>query len=125
MIENNRIFPLGERASEYFKGEVYINKQLIEDNLLGIPIWNVVFTPSSCTYWHVHKIGQVLLVLDGVGWYQEEGKDMQVIRKGDIVSIPSGIKHWHGANKENSLTHLALTLGETVWLEEVENNGIN
>lgn len=121
MLDNELgIFPLGEKVEDYFQGEVYINKLFTDDKLLGTPIWNVVFGVGACTNWHIHKVGQVLLVLDGVGWYQEEEKEKQVIRKGDVINIPSDVKHWHGANEESSMTHLALTPGETVWLEEVE-----
>lgn len=119
-FKSNGIFPLGEKVEKYFQGEVYINKLFTEDKPLGAPIWNVTFSIGACTNWHIHKVGQVLLVLEGTGWYQEEGKEMQVIKKGDVINIPAGVKHWHGANRESSLTHLAITPGETEWLEEVE-----
>jgi hypothetical protein len=51
----------------------------------------------------------ILLVTDGKGWYQEKGKIARPISKGDVVVIPSNIEHWHGASKDNSLTHLAIT----------------
>ena len=69
--------------------------------------------------WHSHKVGQVLLVTGGEGWYQEEGKLAQLLKTGDVVNIPPNVKHWHGATKESWFVHLAMTPGETEWLEPV------
>jgi quercetin dioxygenase-like cupin family protein len=52
-------------------------------------------------------LGQVLIVTDRIGWVQQWGGPVQVMRKGDVVLIPPGVKHWHGATPTNSVTHLA------------------
>jgi len=69
------------------------------------------------------KLGQILIVTDGVGWVQQWGGPVQVIRKGDVVWIPAGVKHWHGATPTTTMTHIAFQEqldGRAVdWLEKV------
>ena|SRR5882724_8238823 len=73
--------------------------------------------------WHTHTLGQILIVTDGVGWVQKWGGPVQVIRKGDVVWIPAGVKHWHGATPTTTMTHIAFQEqldGRAVdWLEKV------
>jgi len=68
----------------------------------------VTFQPGARSAWHTHPLGQILIVTDGVGWIQQWGGPVQVIRKGDVVSIPAGVKHWPGATPTTSMTHIAL-----------------
>ena len=67
--------------------------------------------------------GQVLICVDGEGWYQEEGKEAQSLKAGDIVEIPANVKHWHGAKRESWFSHLAFEIPGTdlsnEWCEEV------
>ena len=77
----------------------------------------VSFEPGSRTHWHTHGGGQVLHVVEGSGFTQVEGGPMEQIRAGDTVTVGPGEKHWHGAGPEEPMRHLAVTLGEVVWLE--------
>jgi quercetin dioxygenase-like cupin family protein len=83
----------------------------------------VTFQPGARSAWHTHPLGQILIVTDGVGWVQQWGGPVQVIRKGDVVWIPAGVKHWHGATPTTTMTHIALQEeldGRLVdWLEQV------
>ena len=83
----------------------------------------VTFEPGARSAWHTHPLGQVLIVTDGVGWIQQWGGPVQVIRKGDVVWIPPGVKHWHGATPTTAMTHIAIQEqldGVAVtWLEQV------
>ena len=83
----------------------------------------VRFQPGARSAWHTHPLGQVLIVTDGVGWVQQWGGPVQVIRKGDVVWIPAGVKHWHGATPTTTMTHIAFQEqldGRAVdWLEKV------
>ena len=83
------------------------------------------FQPGARSAWHTHPLGQILIVTDGVGWIQQWGGPVQVIRKGDVVWIPPGIKHWHGATPATAMTHIAVQEslnGVAVnWLEQVTN----
>lgn len=79
----------------------------------------VVFAPSGRTYWHRHEGGQVLLVTAGEGQVWARGGVGGRISVGDVVSIPAGVEHWHGATDETLMTHTAISLGAHEWLEEV------
>lgn len=83
----------------------------------------VTFQPGARTAWHTHPLGQILIVTDGVGWIQQWGGPVQVIRKGDVVWIPADVKHWHGATPTTTMTHIAIQEqlnGVAVnWLEKV------
>jgi 4-carboxymuconolactone decarboxylase len=83
----------------------------------------VTFEPGARTAWHTHPLGQTLIVTAGHGWVQNEGGPKEEIRLGDIVWIPPGEKHWHGATAALGMTHIAISEaldGKTVdWLEQV------
>jgi 4-carboxymuconolactone decarboxylase len=83
----------------------------------------VMFEPGARTAWHSHPLGQTLIVTAGVGRVQRWGDPVEEIRQGDVVWIPPGQKHWHGAAPNSSMTHIAITEqtgGKTVdWMEEV------
>lgn len=91
------VFALGNDVSKFFTGTVYLNNLIKKDSVYNFPATNTVtFAPGSRSGWHVHG-GMEILVVGGKGYYQEEGKKAQIIRKGDVVHIPAGTRHWHGA----------------------------
>jgi quercetin dioxygenase-like cupin family protein len=45
--------------------------------------------------WHIHPGGQVLLITEGTGYYQERGKPLQVVHKGGVIKCLPGVEHWH------------------------------
>lgn len=89
----------------------------------------VTFDPFARSAWHTHPKGQLLIVIDGIGFVQEWQKPIQSIKKGDVVWTPPGIKHWHGASPQSILTHIAIqeTLhGKNIdWLEKVSDQQYN
>ena len=102
-------FPVGRKLpSPPFTGNAY-NANLIQMGQAGrFPeANNIVFQPGAHSGWHVHG-GMVVLVTGGVGIYQEEGKPAQVIRKGDVVEIPAGVRHWHGATKDSWFSQMVI-----------------
>lgn len=119
-MQKQSIFSLGEKAGENFTGEVYFRLVFNDSEPLNAPIANVTFAPGARTKWHSHKVGQVIIITNGEGWYQEEGKKAQPLKKGDTVNFRAGVKHWHGATKDSWFEHLALTPGETDWFEAVD-----
>ncbi|MCR8656513.1 cupin domain-containing protein [Paenibacillus endoradicis] len=119
-LSNSTIFPLGEKLGTNFIGDAYLQMILTDSSPLDAVIGNVTFAPKARNNWHSHKVGQVLLVTGGEGWYQEEGKAAQLLKTGDVVNIPSNVKHWHGATKYSWFVHLAISPGETNWYESVE-----
>jgi quercetin dioxygenase-like cupin family protein len=83
----------------------------------------VTFEPGARTAWHVHPLGQTLIVTAGCGYVQSFGGPIERIRPGDVVSCPPGEKHWHGATPSTAMTHIAIVEqqdGKTVeWMEKV------
>jgi len=83
----------------------------------------VTFAPGARTAWHTHPLGQTLIVTAGVGRVQKWGDDVQEIHPGDVVWIPPGVKHWHGASPTVGMSHLAISEsldGKSVeWMEKV------
>ena len=119
-------FPMGganEAFAQYFTGQSYLNMLSTEQVAVG----NVTFEPKCRNNWHIHHAdtggGQMLLVTAGEGWYQEWGKPAQKLKAGDVVHIPAGVKHWHGAARDSWFQHLAVEVpGEncsTEWCEPV------
>jgi quercetin dioxygenase-like cupin family protein len=85
----------------------------------GVIINTVTFSAGSRTHWHHHELGQILRVDAGYGLICSEGGAPQRIRPGDWIWIPPGERHWHGAAPDSFLTHTAISLGSTVWSDEV------
>lgn len=122
------MFGLGnpnEAYAQYFIGNSYLNP--LTDPKQTIFLANVSFEPGCRNNWHIHHAakdgGQILLCTDGMGWYQEWGKEARPLGPGDVVYIPDGVKHWHGASKDSWFSHIAFEApGEdcsTEWLEPV------
>ena len=122
-LDGDAIFPDGQNApKEYFTGTAWVNILVSADETKTFSTCNVVFEPGARTAWHTHPAGQILLVLDGAGWYQEKGKTARRLSKGSVVVFPSDTIHWHGAGQDSSLTHIAITHsrdGGVIWLEKV------
>lgn len=111
-------------AAEFFTGEVKVDMLFPASKELSVGGAYVTFAAGARSAWHVHPLGQTLLVISGTAWTQEWGKAIQEAGAGDVIVCPAGIKHWHGATPSSAMTHLALT-GTTVegknvtWLEHV------
>jgi len=123
-------FPKGDKiASSNFTGTAWLQMLVNNDSIYNTSIGSVTFDPGARTNWHKHPGGQILLVTDGLGYYQEKGKPAQVIKKGDVVKIPPDTEHWHGATSGNSLTHIAISpntdKGNVVWLTAVTDEEYN
>ncbi|HEY0741075.1 MAG TPA: cupin domain-containing protein [Chryseosolibacter sp.] len=117
------IFPTGNKiTNNNFTGTVYLQNLMDADSLNPTSVGNVTFEAGSRTKWHLHPGGQILLVIDGVGYYQEKGQTKKILRKGDVIKCPANVPHWHGASADTGFVQVAITnrhLGETVWLNEV------
>jgi quercetin dioxygenase-like cupin family protein len=120
------IFPKGNKVTNNnFTGTAWVQMFVSPDSIYDASIGNVTFEPNARTNWHKHPGGQILLVTEGKGFYQEKGKPAQHIQKGDIVKIPPGVEHWHGASTSSGLTHIAISpnidKGNVEWLQPVTN----
>ena len=112
--------------ASYFTGKSYLKLlAMAGDPALGVS--NVTFEPGCRNNWHIHHAdkggGQLLLCTAGEGWYQEWGKAPVELKPGSVITIPAGVKHWHGAKKDSWFSHIAMGIpGENCsneWLETV------
>lgn len=128
-FQRESIFPIGkpnDGFSKYFIGQSYLAPLSAEQE----GIFNVTFEPRCRNNWHIHHAkkggGQILVCVAGTGWYQEWGKSARKLYPGDVVNIPAGVKHWHGATADSWFSHLAIEVpGEETsneWLEAVVDN---
>jgi 4-carboxymuconolactone decarboxylase len=107
---NASLFPQGEKlSSEWFTGNAYLQPLLARDKNNDFALGSVTFEPGARTKWHTHPRGQVLIVTEGEGFYQEKGKPAQRIKKGDVINIPENAEHWHGATANTKMIHIAVT----------------
>lgn len=131
-FEREMIFPVGkpnDAFAQYFIGQSYLAS--VSSEQVGIN--NVTFEPGCRNNWHIHHAtkggGQLLVCVAGTGWYQEWGKPARLLRPGDVVNIPAGVKHWHGATADSWFAHLAIEVpGEKTsneWLEPVTDEEYN
>lgn len=127
--EHGGFFGQGEpntAFAKYFIGNSYLRP--LTDPKQTVFIANVTFEPGCRNNWHVHHAdnggGQILVCVDGEGWYQEWGKPAHKLHPGDVVTIPAGVKHWHGAAAYSWFSHLAVEVpGQNTsneWLEPVD-----
>ncbi len=84
----------------------------------------VEFEPNARTHWHSHSEGQYLMITQGVGYTQEWGKPLQMVKAGDVVWCPPNVKHWHGAAEHSAMSHIAISpnyaQNKVEWLEPVD-----
>lgn len=104
--------------AKYFTGKSY----LAPLSTSGVGIFNVTFAPGCRNFWHTHEAtrggGQILVCVGGRGIYREWGKAPQALNPGDVVNIPAGVKHWHGAAADSWFSHLAIEVpGESAHTE--------
>jgi 4-carboxymuconolactone decarboxylase len=109
-----------QASKENFIGTVWVNMFVTLNDSLSLSGGTVTFEPKARTNWHKHATGQILIITDGTGYYQEKGRMIQIIKKGDVVKIPANVEHWHGASHQNSMTHIAISASatkmNTTWL---------
>ena len=127
--EHGGMFGLGEpntAYAKYFIGNSYL-KPLTKPGESSISLANVTFEPKCRNNWHIHHAtkggGQILICIDGQGFYQQENEPARKLKPGDIVVIPANVKHWHGASKDSWFSHIAIEIpGENAsneWCEPV------
>ncbi len=124
--ENEMVFPIGapnDAFAQYFVGQSYLAPLSTQQ----VGIFNVTFEPGCRNNWHIHHAesggGQILICVAGMGFYQEWGKPARELHPGDVVNIPVGVKHWHGAAPDSWFSHLAAEVPgldcSNEWLEAV------
>jgi 4-carboxymuconolactone decarboxylase len=123
LITRSGLQPSREGAAENFTGSVRIDSAFQATAPGRASGARVRFEPGARTAWHSHPLGQTLIVISGVGRVQQWGGPVEEIRQGDVVWIPAGQKHWHGAAPNSSMVHIAIAEqldGKAVeWMEKV------
>lgn len=122
--DRESLFPKGTKVpAGNFTGAAWVHGLIESDSAFNIPIASVTFEPGARTKWHTHGGGQALIAVDGIGYYQEKGKPIQILRKGDAIKCPPDTPHWHGASPEVGFTQIAVTpnvaKGRVIWLQPV------
>jgi 4-carboxymuconolactone decarboxylase len=128
--DDRTIFGKGEKVTNNnFTGTVYVQMLVPKNDNIEYSIGNVTFEPGARSNWHTHPAGQNLLVTDGIGLYQEKGKPVKTIKKGDVIVCDANIEHWHGASPGIGMSHIAITNfkdGKNVgWLKPVTDEEYN
>lgn len=122
-ITKNGSQPSVKGSAEHFTGTVRIDPLFQPEEPARTSGAYVTFEPNARTSWHTHPIAQTLIVTAGSGLIQLWGEHLQEIKPGDVVWIPAGEKHWHGATATTAMTHIAIqeaVAEKTVeWLEHV------
>jgi quercetin dioxygenase-like cupin family protein len=115
--------PAFKGPADWFTGSVRVDALFQSNGAARAAGGSVTFEPGARTAWHEHPLGQTLIVTSGCGFVQRWEGPLETIRAGDVVWIPAGVKHWHGASADTSMTHIAIQEaldGKVVdWLEHV------
>ena len=129
--QNSSIFAQGEQGSSaWFTGTTWVESLVNPDEIEDLySVGQVTFEPGSRTLWHTHPAGQILLVTEGEGFYQERGKNARFLGKGDVVVIPKDVEHWHGAANNSKFVHIAISNmkegSNVTWLKPVTDEEYN
>ena len=117
------VFPKGELSTtKNHTGDIWLNELVAGDSTFDPGIAVATYGPGAKLDWHIHPAGQVLLITEGAGYYQEKGKPAQIVHKGDVIKCAPGIEHWHAAAPDSSFAYIAVTptsKGKTIWLAPV------
>jgi quercetin dioxygenase-like cupin family protein len=112
--------PSRQGSPENFTGTTYF-QPVVSDEACRLLVGRVTFEKGARTFWHIHSGEQVLYFLKGRGRVQLRGGEASDAVEGNVAHVPAGTEHWHGAHpeEEHAMQHLAITLGQTTWLEPV------
>ena len=125
------MFPKGDQGpKKYFSNTTWVKMlHTDEKGAFDTQVYNVTFEPSARTYWHSHPGGQILLITNGTGYYQEKWKPAQLLKPGDVVTIPPDVVHWHGASPKKKFVHLGMSTkvhrGPAKWFGPVTDKEYN
>jgi 4-carboxymuconolactone decarboxylase len=121
--QQTSIFPKGELSKQiHNSGNVWLHELAAPDSILNLSLAHATFAPAAKLDWHYHPAGQYLLITEGPGYYQEKGKAIQIVNKGDVVKCMPNVEHWHGATPGSNFAYIGVTptqKGKTVWLKPV------
>jgi len=127
--QDSSTFPKGEISNtDNHTGQIWLNELSMGDSVFTNSIALATYAAGAKLDWHIHPAGQILLITEGTGYYQEKGKATRIIHKGDIIKCLPGVAHWHGASPKTSFAYIAVTpvtKGKTIWLQRVTDEEYN
>ncbi|CAG4906851.1 cupin domain-containing protein [Acidithrix sp. C25] len=118
-MELNKRQPTIKGPSDWFTGDVYLDRLANGGELSPLSVGSVHFTPGARTAWHSHRGGQTLYVTEGKGLIQAHDGEVLEVTSGDVVVSGDGELHWHGATPDYYMTHISMTIGEATWGQHV------
>lgn len=123
VAQDSSIFPLGEiSTTDNHTGTVWLKELNVPDSVFNLSLAHATFASGAKLDWHMHPAGQFLLITEGTGYYQERGKPIQIVHKGDVIKCLPGVEHWHGATPGTDFGYVGVTpvqKGKTKWLQRV------
>lgn len=124
------MFPPGQKLpNDAFTGNAFLTPLVERDKNNDFSVGSLLYEPKTRSNWHTHPKGQILIIIEGEGFYQEKGKPARAIKKGDIVNAPENVAHWHGASAESKMVDIAITNYEgdiqATWLNPVTDEEYN
>jgi quercetin dioxygenase-like cupin family protein len=132
-MNTTAMFPQGQKLpNEWFTGNAFLTPLVARDKNNEFSVGSLTYEPKTRSNWHTHPKGQVLIIIEGEGFYQEKGKPARAIKKGDVVNAPENVEHWHGASSTSKMVDIAITNykgdDQATWLQPVtdeEYNSVN
>ncbi len=122
-------FPKGELSNaKNHTGKIWLGELHVGDSPFDPSIAMATYDAGAKLDWHIHPGGQVLLITEGTGYYQERGEAARIVHKGDVIKCAPGVEHWHGATSSDSFAYIAVTptaKGKTIWREPVTDKDYN
>ncbi|MCD0464896.1 cupin domain-containing protein [Flavobacterium sp. ENC] len=119
----------GKISNSYMTGDVSYKKQTSDIHPENTVIKDVAFEPGSRCNWHINSSLQLFIATDGIGYYQERGKGMKLVHKGQVLTVLPGVEHWYGATPFSRFSHIAIITeidkGKGIWLESVTDEEYN
>ena len=130
VAQETSVFPKGEIGAntDNYTGTVWLNELSKPDEDFKFGVSQAVSSPGTKLDWHIHPGGQILLLTEGIGYYQEKGKPAQVVHKGEVIKCAPGVQHWHAAAPNSSFAYVAISpseKGKTKWLQKVTDKEYN
>jgi quercetin dioxygenase-like cupin family protein len=121
LMAQPEIFPKGEKAPNvHHTGDVWLNHLAEADENFDFNVVQATMAAGSKLNWHLHPKGQQLYITDGVGYYQEKGKEVQVVKQGDVIKCEPEIEHWHAATPNTPVTYIAISgNAPTTWTDTI------
>jgi quercetin dioxygenase-like cupin family protein len=129
VAQDDPVFAKGEiSTADNHTGTVWLKELNHPDSIFNLSLAHATFAPGAKLDWHIHPAGQYLLITEGIGYYQEKGKPIQLVYKGDVIKCLPGVEHWHGAAPGNSFAYVGVTptqKGKTIWAKRVTDEEYN